>query len=288
MPILSLPLLLAGCGGYHLVYEKTTDTGPDTGLPVDTDTDTQTDTDTDTDSGTDTDTDTEDTDTEDTAPAVCGRILVYSTEGTSGAGRALGLFAGLTAEPTLAAWEVDVWERAEDGLLTEAVASGYSQLWIMATDKDFGTALDFTEVRVVRDFVDAGGGLLLAAGPTDGTDSYGDDVNLVAELYGVEFDGAASEGADGAPLTVRNADPVLLAGITELPGFTSVSELTVTDAAVQVAATIAGSTALAYRDDGQRIVFDRAFSGWGDTWRAEGDQAALVGNVAGFLEPCGP
>ncbi|MES2642811.1 MAG: hypothetical protein V4850_25230 [Myxococcota bacterium] len=280
-----LALLLAGCGGYHLVYEKPGGDTGDTGLPVDTDTDLPDDTDTEETDTEETDTDTEETDTE-PPRTVCERILVYSTEATSGSGRALGLFDGLAEEATLARWDVDVWERADEGALTEAGVSGYSQLWLLATDKDLGTALDFGEVRVVRDFVSAGGGLLLAAGPTDSSTSYADDVNLIAELYGVEFDGDAGEGADGAVLPVRDADPTLLAGITELPGFASVAEITISHAAVQVAASIGGATALAYRDDGQRIVFDRSFSGWGDAYRAMGDQAALVGNVAAFLEPC--
>jgi hypothetical protein len=219
---------------------------------------------------------------------VCDRVLVYSTEGSTGAGRAIGRFDGIAAEAALAGWDVDVQERATDGDLDATVLGAYSQVWVVGTDQDFGTALDIAEVRAIRDFVDAGNGLLLAGGPTDGDVSYGDDLNLVAELYGLEFEDAGREGSDGALLPVEDADGTLLAGVSELPGFASVATLVVRDGAVREAATLAGAPAVAYRSDGQHIVFDRSWEGWSDRYRGLGDQAAYVANVARFLEPCAP
>lgn len=275
--------LLLGCTDYGILYEETIKVPDDTGEadtdPVD-DTDTPWDTDT-------TDTAIEETgDTEDTEPAACERILVYSTEGTAGGDRFTGIFDGLRTDATLARWDVDVAERVEDGLLSDTLLAGASQLWVFGTDRDASTALALSEVSAIRDFVNGGGGVLLAGGPEDGTGSYTEDINLVAEAYGVELHDTYREGTDGDTRAVEDADSTLLAGVRELPVFASVAELSLNDSAVKVAATLGGSAAIAYRDDGKRIVFDRSWQGWQDSYRATGDQSVYVGNVATFLEPC--
>ncbi len=276
-----LALALTACSDHRLNYgtKDTGDTAADTGR-----TDTGPDTDTDTVWDTD-DRDTDETDTEEPTPAVCERILVYST--VSGAGRARGRFAGLESDPVLARWTVDVRERADEGPLTAALLEDYSQVWLFGTDPALDTALDFDEVRAIRDFVDVGGGLFVAGEHEDTEESYADDVALVAELYGVSFEGSHREGDDGALATVTAVDATLLAGVSQLPGFASVAELGVTDSAVQVAGKLGGMAALAYRDDA-RIAFDRSWEGWTDSWRGTGDQPTLVGDVATFLEWCAP
>lgn len=278
---LVLPLLLLGCGSYRLNYgTKVDDTAADT---ADTAADTAEETG-DTVWDTDDDWDTDPEDTAEPSPAECARILVYSMDAT---GREAGRFDGLPDEPGLARFDVHVRSRAADGPLTASILEDYSQLWLFATDRELGTSLDFDEVRAIRDFLSTNAGLLVA-GEHDGTaESYADDVALVSELYGVAFEGSFREAADGAATRVTDVDAALLAGVTELPGFASVAELTITDTHVQIAGKIGGAAAFAYRDDA-RIVFDRSWEGWSDDWRDVGDQGALVGNVAEHLEWCAP
>jgi hypothetical protein len=278
-----LSLLLVGCAQYRLTYktggeDAAADTGADTARAQDTDVDTDTAWDT------DVDTDTEPGDTAVPTPAVCARILVYSTDSS---GREHGRFDGLAAEPGLARFAVDIRERAADGPLDAALLAGYSQLWLFGTDRGLDSSLEFDEVRAIRDFVDTNAGLFVAGEHEDADTSYADDVALVAELYGVSFEGSFREASDGAATAVTGADAALLAGVAELPGFASVAELTPIDTAVRVAGRIGGAPALAYRDD-LRVAFDRSWEGWSDAWRGVGDQAVLVGDVAERLEWCAP
>jgi hypothetical protein len=179
-----------------------------------------------------------------------------------------------------------VRERATDGPLTLDDLEDYSQLWLFGTDRDIGTALAFDEVRAIRDFLETGAGLLVAGEHEDESTSYADDVALVSELYGVAFEESAREAADGELVPLGGVDGALLPGVAEVPGFASVAELGVTDPAVRVAGTVAGKPALAYRDDGPWVVFDRSWEGWSDAHRGAGDQPAVVSGVATFLEGC--
>jgi hypothetical protein len=274
---LLLLLSLAGCASYRLNYGKTVEDSGDTGATDDTAEDSGADTPWDTDDDWDTDAD---TDTAEPVPAACARVLVYSTA-ASGPDR----FAALAAEPGLARFDVVVRDGG-DGPLTAALLADYSQLWLFGTDAELGSALDFDEVRAVRDFLATNAGLLVAAGPDGADESYADDVALVAELYGVAFEGAHREGADGTATPVTDAAP-LLAGVSELPGFSAVPELATSDPAVRIGGQIGGKPAIAYRDDA-RVVFDRSHLGWTDDWRGVGDQGVLVGNVAEHLEACPP
>jgi hypothetical protein len=272
-------LLLVACQDYILT---TDDKGPaDTAADDTHDTDRPSDTSTSAHDSADT-ADTDDTGTP--APrTACDSILVFSTEaGTA----SRGLFDGLESEPALASWDVDVYERAAVGDLTDTMLTNRSQLWLFGTDAGFGTTLSLAEVVAIRDFVNGGGGLLVAAGETDDTTSYSDDVSLIAEPYGVKFDGTYREGADGTVGRVAGADPVLFAGVTELPVFASVAELERTDPAVETAGNLGGGTSIAKRDDGVRVVFDRSWRGWSDAYRTVGEQGVFVLNVATFLEPC--
>lgn len=273
---LLLLLSLAGCAGYRLNYGKPVEDTGDTGATEDTAGDSGADTPWDTDDDWDTDAD---TDTAEPVPAACARILVYAT--ASGPAP----FAELGAEPGLARFDVVVRDGG-DGPLTAALLEDYSQLWLFGTDAELGSALDFDEVRAIRDFLATNAGLLVAAGPDGADESYADDVALVAELYGVTFEGSYREAADGVATRVTDADP-LLAGVSELPGFSAVAELGVGDAAVRIGGEVGGKPAIAYRDDA-RVVFDRSFLGWTDDWRGVGDQGVLVGNVAEHLEACPP
>lgn len=214
----------------------------------------------------------------------CHSILVYSTEADDSAGRNGGVFADLPDEPGLAAWDVDVRERADMGLLDEGMLEGRSQVWLMGTDADTRTTMDIDEVRALHDFVEAGGGLLVAGGPEGAERSYTEDVSGIAEPYGVELHDERSEGDDGAPVTPTSTT-ALLDGVGTLPGFSAVAELTLNDANVEVAAKTGGQAAIAWRQD-VHVVFDRSWAGWSDDWRAVGDQATYILNVATFLEPC--
>ena len=184
----------------------------------------------------------------------CASILVYSTEADDSAGRNGGVFADLPDEPGLAAWDVDVRERADVGILDDGMLTGRSQVWLMGTDADTQTTLEIDEVRALRDFVEAGGGLLIAGGAEGASTSYTEDVSGISEPYGVEMHDSRSEGADGELLS-PTATTSLLDGVSTLPGFAEVAELDVGDD-VAVAAKLGGQPAIAWRTD-VRVVFDR-------------------------------
>lgn len=269
-------LTLLACSDFSIVHEKPVpeDTG-DTDPIVDTDT-----TDTDT---TDTDTtDTDTTDTDTTPPLECGKILVYSTEGERSGNT--GIFDDIRSDPALAAYDVELVEQATDGALTEAMLAGKSQLWVLGTWADPGTTFELSQVSAIRDFVEAGYGLLLAGGGVDGGTDYTDDVNLLAQLWGVRYTDSYDEG-EGA-LAIAGAAGPLVSGVTEVPAFAATADLELEDAAVNVAFRLGGHDAVAWREGDARIVFDRSWQGYTDEARAVGDQAAYVANVAGFLEPC--
>lgn len=232
-------------------------------------------------------TETDDPDTASEQPdpdTVQPRIVVWSTEGRRDRDNYLGIFDGLERDPVLAAWDVVVLEAADEGKITAADLAGATQLWIFGTDRDDGGGFSSAEVSVITDFVDRGGGLLVVAEHDDSNYSYVDDVNAVAERYGLSFHDSFREGDDGDVMVPHDPDATLCGGVGRVPVFASVAKLDLIDASVNVGFTIGGLPAMAWRDDGVRVVFDRSWGGWRDTFRGSADQAALVANVAAFLE----
>lgn len=293
-PIL-FALLLPACMDYGVkgdVDDLTDDTSPnDIGAETDTASPEQDSAppDRDTASGQVTDSGQADTasDTADTGPSAdtgALSILVYSTEDEAGAGSYAGIFDGLETDPQLSAWTVEVYERGSEGRLTAAMLEGRSQLWLLGTDRSFGSDLTSAEIEAVLTFVSAGGGLLIVAEHTDSLYSYTEDVNGVAEPLGLRFHDSYREGADGDLLEVEDGVPAITVGVSEVPGFASVAELSPTDSAVEVAFSLDGTPAMAWRTDRKRVVFDRSWGGWRDLFRDDGDQSVLVLNVATWLE----
>lgn len=224
-------------------------------------------------------------DTDDTSEA-CRSLLVYSTEDSTSGDSYAGVFSKLVTMPELDGWSVEVAERGTAGRLTAAMLEGRGQLWFMGTDRDFDTPPDADEVSAVTAFVGGGGGLLVAADHTDTLYSYSEDVNDIAAPYGVQYSGLFDEATDTAPIAPGAPQGPLVVGVETVPGFSTVGKLEVTDSGVEVAFTLRDSTAVAWRDDEARVVFDRSWLGWSNAHIDEYDQPALLANVLAFLDPC--
>jgi len=219
-------------------------------------------------------------------PAECGHILVYSTEARSDRDNYLGIFDGLPDDPAFSGWDIEIAERATAGPLSDAMLDDRTQLWLMGTDRDEDTPLEDEEVERIVAFVKAGGGLLVGAEHSDTLYSYTEDVNDVAEAFGVRFDGKRDEGAAGSAAAPEDPDASLMAGVATVPIFQTVPLLTLLDGAVRPAFRLQGLVTVAFRDDATRVVFDRSWGGWRDYSRGVGDQETLVAHVASFLDGC--
>lgn len=284
-------VMLSACSDYGLFGRKDavqvgTSEDPSTSPPVTTDSDSPTATEP-TDSGTPETGTATDSGTTPTVPTEgCRSILLYSTEGQSGRDNYLGIFTLLPAALQAEGFDFEVVERATGGDLTPEMLEGRSQLWIMGTDRDFDTTPTQGEVDAAIEFVGAGGGLLLTTDHTDTVYSYTEDVNAFAEAFGVTFSGIHNESSGVSERAPESLTGPLGAGISTLPAFVSVSYLTRLDLAVQIAFELDGAPAVAWRDDGPRVVFDRTWLGWADYHLEKYDQATLVSNVAELLETC--
>jgi hypothetical protein len=197
-----------------------------------------------------------------------------------------GAFSELEMAPELVDWEVVLVERATGGDLSAEMLDGASQLWLMGTDRDFDTILGTAEADAAEAFAAGGGGVFITSDHTDSNYTYSEDVNPLAERFGLTFSGSRNEASSVSERTPESPAEVLMAGVSTLPGFATVGVLNLEDAAVQVAFNFDDYPTVAYRDDGPRVVFDRTWLGW-SYWQIDMyDQRLFIQNVAKFLEPC--
>jgi hypothetical protein len=98
-------------------------------------------------------------------------------------------------------YRVTLTNRIQTPKLTAKVLSDYNQLWLLS-GQSTGSTFSEEEIKTILDFRDQGNGLMIVAGPDDGSQrNQTKEANQIASNFGVTFHGMVDHGSE-MPVTI--------------------------------------------------------------------------------------
>jgi PKD repeat protein len=171
-------------------------------------------------------------------------------------------------------YSITLKQRTTTPQITNSLLATYDELWLVSADYESPGCFIQSEIDAILNFRQEGKGLLLMSDHEE----YCNDVNQIANLFGVNFYGNANHYE-----TVIFDNHPLFSSVNSIYIYSSEAYMSITPP-VDVVATCQGDNLIAVFDDGNgRIVFDRTWLQLDDVYINTGDTSQYICNIADWL-----